>query len=93
MSGLPLGKLVLCMQAAPGTCMCDASVALQVPHLRPFPQPYSVLVLDNCATHHTAAFTGMIEATGALTVFLPPYSPELNPVRMLFLLMMGVLCR
>ena len=73
-------------------CVCDACVALQVPHLRPFPQPHSVLVLDNCATHHTAAFTEMIEATGALTVFLPPYSPELDSVSTHLPLMMGVLC-
>ena len=72
--------------------MCDVSVALQVTHLRPFPQPHSVLVLDNCATHHTAAFTELIGATGALTVFLLPYSPELNLVRTLRPLMMGVLC-
>lgn len=37
----------------------------------------SVLVMDNCAIHHELKITKDAEI---LVVFLPPYSPDLNPV-------------
>ena len=40
-----------------------------------------VLVLDNAAIHKAKAVSAFVEATGRLTlVYLPPYSPELNPI-------------
>jgi hypothetical protein len=42
--------------------------------------PHSVVVLDNCSTHHNQAFIDMIIATGAVLLFMPPYSPEFSPV-------------
>jgi hypothetical protein len=53
---------------------------MQVPHLNPFPQPNSVVVLDNCITHHNSEFLRLISDTGAIVLYLPPYSPEYNPV-------------
>jgi hypothetical protein len=48
-----------------------------IPFLNPFPQPSSVLVLDNCGIHHTyeQELIDMVEATGAKLLFLAPYSP------------------
>ena len=48
--------------------------------LQPFPLPHSVLVLDNCAIHKDPEFLSIIEATGAIVEFLPPYTPQYNPV-------------
>lgn len=40
------------------------------------------VVLDNCKVHYNKSALEIIENTGAELVFLPPYSPELNPIEM-----------
>ena len=55
-------------------------LAAQVRHLRPFPQKHSVVVFDNFVTHHHPDILDLIHETGALVLFLPPYSPEFSPV-------------
>lgn len=44
----------------------------------------SVLVMDNCAIHHVAPALDVLTNAGILTMFLPPYSPDLNPAEELF---------
>lgn len=61
---------------APAVCL-----PLQIPHLGPFPGPNSVVVMDNGRVHKDPDFLGAIHATGAIVEFLPPYSPQYNPVR------------
>lgn len=39
---------------------------------------------DNHAAHHVQQIRQMIENTGAILVYLPPYSPELNPIEEVF---------
>ena len=39
---------------------------------------------DNAAVHHTRAVLTAINVTGALVVFLPPYSPDFNPCENIF---------
>lgn len=39
-----------------------------------------VVVLDNLGAHRSAAAREAVEARGARLVFLPPYSPDLNPI-------------
>lgn len=51
-----------------------------VPELR----PGDVVVMDNLSSHKRARTRRMIEATGAALEFLPPYSPDLNPIEMIF---------
>ena len=46
--------------------------------------PRSVVVLDNASIHHLETVVDLIEAAGALVQFLPPYSPDLNPIEELF---------
>eukprot|EP00732_Lithocolla_globosa_P001273 Lithocolla_globosa_v1_NODE_605_length_3613_cov_11.564362.p2 type:complete len:303 gc:universal NODE_605_length_3613_cov_11.564362:2613-3521(+) len=55
-----------------------------LPVLQPYPQPRSILVLDNASIHHVAEVRSIIETYGALIVYLPPYSPELNPIEEVF---------
>jgi len=47
-----------------------------VPHLR----PGNVVVLDNLGAHRVQDAREAIEAAGARLLFLPPYSPDLNPI-------------
>lgn len=39
-----------------------------------------VVVWDNLGAHRSIAVREAVEATGARLVFLPPYSPDLNPI-------------
>lgn len=38
------------------------------------------VVMDNLAAHKVAGVRGLIEATGARLLYLPPYSPDFNPI-------------
>lgn len=40
--------------------------------------------MDNAAIHHTQAAIDAINATGAIVLFLPPYSPDFIPREELF---------
>ena len=57
-----------------------------LPQLMPFngTNPHSVVVLDNAAIHHVDGIMSMVEQVGALVLFLPPYSPDYNPIEELF---------
>jgi transposase len=43
-----------------------------------------IVVMDNLACHHVAGVRERIEATGAQLWYLPPYSPDLNPIELWF---------
>jgi transposase len=47
-----------------------------LPHLNPFPQPRSVICLDNLNVHLDHRIRHALEAKGCLIKFLPPYSPD-----------------
>jgi len=51
-----------------------------LPQMNPYPQDRSVLILDNCAIHKSTALREVVEAHGCRLFFLPPYSPDLNPI-------------
>ena len=53
-----------------------------LPNLQPFngTNSRSIVVMDNCAIHHVAEIVPMIEEVGAIVHFMPPYSPDLNPI-------------
>lgn len=51
-----------------------------VPELR----PGDVVVMDNLSAHKKASVRALITAAGAELVFLPPYSPDLNPIEMVW---------
>ena len=43
-----------------------------------------IVVMDNLASHKVAGVREAIEATGARLLYLPPYSPDLNPIEQAF---------
>jgi transposase len=43
-----------------------------------------VVILDNLSSHKGAAVRKAIRAVGARLLFLPPYSPDLNPIEQVF---------
>ncbi len=57
-----------------------------LPQLLPFDgtNPRSVVIMDNASIHHVDDAVKLIEDSGALINFLPPYSPDLNPMEEAF---------
>lgn len=51
-----------------------------VPTLR----PGDTVIMDNLPAHKVAGVRAAIESAGAQLVYLPPYSPDLNPIEMAF---------
>ncbi|EHS64817.1 uncharacterized protein PGTG_21075 [Puccinia graminis f. sp. tritici CRL 75-36-700-3] len=51
-----------------------------LPMMNPFPGPRSVLVLDNASFHHNGRIVQLVEARGCRLLYLPPYSPDMNPI-------------
>jgi transposase len=43
-------------------------------------RPGQVVVLDNLSAHQVAGVRQQIEAAGARLIYLPPYSPDFNPI-------------
>jgi transposase len=48
--------------------------------LAPTLEPGDIVVLDNLASHKVAGIKEAVEAKGAILRYLPPYSPDLNPI-------------
>jgi len=46
--------------------------------------PGDVVVLDNLSAHKIPGVREAIEAAGAILLYLPPYSPDFNPIEQLF---------
>jgi transposase len=51
-----------------------------VPELR----PSDIVVMDNLASHKVAGVQLVIEKAGATVRYLPPYSPDFNPIEQVF---------
>jgi transposase len=59
----------------------DAWVETQ---LAPVLQKGDVVILDNLAVHRSPRAEAILREKGAWFLFLPPYSPDLNPIEMAF---------
>ena len=47
-------------------------------------EPRSLAVLDNATIHHSDIIVDLVQDSGARIVYLPPYSPDLNPIELMF---------
>ena len=47
-------------------------------------KPGDIVVLDNLGSHKGKAVRQIVRKAGARLFFLPPYSPDLNPIEQLF---------
>lgn len=43
-----------------------------------------IVIMDNLSSHKRERIRMLIEAAGARLLFLPPYSPDLNPIELIF---------
>ena len=53
-------------------------------HCGRWPEPNSLLVMDNASFHRSARIKQMCADAGVRLMFLPPYSPDLNPIEEFF---------
>jgi transposase len=53
-------------------------------HLAPTLAAGDVVIMDNLSSHKRIGVREAIEAAGATLMFLPPYSPDLNPIENAF---------
>ena len=52
--------------------------------LAPALRPGDMLVMDNLSSHKVQGVRETVEAAGASLLYLPPYSPDLNPIELVF---------
>lgn len=52
--------------------------------LCPTLQPGDIVIADNLRSHKVSGIQSAIEAVGAIILYLPPYSPDLNPIEKYF---------
>ena len=90
-----IGALTCQGMVAP--CVLDKPVnansfAVYVEHfLVPELKPGSVVVMDNLSSHKGKKIQELIESAGATLLFLPPYSPDFNPIEKAFAKMKALL--
>lgn len=51
-------------------------------HLGPRLRPGDFVIMDNLGAHHATGIRELIESYGATPVYMPPYSPDLNPIEL-----------
>ena len=73
-----------CSTVVDGAVNGDVFEAFAEQVLVPQLQAGDLVILDNLSSHKRARTRQLIEAAGATLLFLPPYSPDLNPIEMIF---------
>jgi len=75
---------VRCSMVIDGAVNAEAFETFLEKVLVPALKPGDVVVLDNLSSHKRSRTRELIESAGAELVYLPPYSPDLNPIEMIF---------
>lgn len=74
------GKKILAPMTFRGPCNTRLFVAWVKQMLVPELRPGQTVVMDNASFHKSPMVKDAIEAAGCNLVYLPPYSPDLNPI-------------
>ena len=82
-AGLRLGSLSAPM-LLDGPMDGDAFLAYVTQVLVPELRPGDIVIMDNLPSHKVSGVRDAIEAAGAIPLYLPPYSPDFNPIEMTF---------
>jgi len=75
---------IACSMVVDGAVDADVFESFIDRVLAPQLKPGDVVVMDNLSSHKRTSTRNLIEAAGARLLFLPPYSPDLNPIEMVF---------
>ena len=71
-----------CVFDGPINGECFRAYVAQI--LLPSLKPGDIVIMDNLGSHKSAELRRMIRAAGARLWYLPPYSPDLNPIEQAF---------
>ena len=82
-AGLRLGGIAAPM-VIDGPMDGEAFLAYAEQLLAPALQPGDVVIMDNLPAHGVRGVREAIKARGATLLYLPPYSPDFNPIEMAF---------
>ena len=66
-----------------GTMTRDLFVMYAERAIRALP-PQSIIILDNASCHTNLQLDSVLKETGCTLMYLPPYSPDLNPIEKLW---------
>ena len=75
---------IRCSTLVDGAIDADLFEAFVAQVLVPELRQGDVVVMDNLSSHKRARTRNLIEAAGAELLYLPPYSPDFNPIEMIF---------
>lgn len=75
---------VRCSMTVDGAVNRDVFEAFVERVLGPTLTPGDVVILDNLSSHKGPGSRELLERRGATLLFLPPYSPDLNPIELAF---------
>jgi transposase len=77
-------KGMQCSTVVDGAVNGDVFEAFVEQVLAPELRSDDVVIMDNLSSHKRLRVRELIESGGARLVFLPPYSPDLNPIELIF---------
>lgn len=75
----------------PGAINAELFATYVETQLAPTLSPGDVVILDNLSSHKTPRAATALRDVGAWFLFLPPYSPDLNPIEMAFSKLKGLI--
>jgi len=75
---------ICCSTVVDGAVNGDVFEAFVKHVLLPELKPGDIVIMDNLSSHKRQRTRELIESVGAKLEFLPPYSPDLNPIEMIF---------
>ena len=79
--GLLLSRV---FQGSTDSAIFEGFVRELLPYCGRWPEPKSVLVMDNASFHHCQELEHMCRVAGVKILYLPPYSPDFNPIEEFF---------
>lgn len=66
------------------TVFFESFIKQLLQHCGKWPEPKSVLVMDNASFHHSDRIKQLYSDAGVKLLYLPPYSPDFNPIEEFF---------
>ena len=75
---------VRCATVVDGAVNGDVFTAFVKQVLSPALRPGDIVIMDNLSAHKVAGVREAIAAANAELLYLPPYSPDLNPIELIF---------
>ena len=71
---------MISMLISVGSCNCELFIAYIEHVLCPELTNRKVVIADNATCHKSSRINQLIESKGCTLLYLPPYSPERNPI-------------